>query len=386
MRPIFLLLILSVKLSVQAQDVQYPYYVIVGVFAVESNAIKFTASAQALGHEASYTLNPARKLYYVHVKITDDKQAARDLVLQLRSQREFQGAWIYNGGALMTEAYAKVYPPQDNRQEISDKVNSTVSSGVQPAEDKTEMLVLEVKTEPVAEAPAKKEGKNFVFQLVNSISGEPIKGDVRVVETERDTVYQRYAANEVVYISPPKSGRLIIVCNMVGYKFSKKAIVYDTPAKGVAGATTGSSQEIILPIKLASVKRGDYIDLEKVKFFDNSAIMTPESEEELKELVNLMNSNLKYKIRIHGHTYNDDSREITTPGENKNFFNLSAASKIDKGSAKELCRYRAEAVKGYLVSKGIEASRVSSKGQGAVLVVYEHAAANERVEVEILKH
>lgn len=61
-----------------------------------------------------------------------------------------------------------------------------------------------------------------------------------------------------------------------------------------------------------------------------------------------------------------------------------------RASDKELTTLRAEAVKQYLVSQGVEADRIKTKGEGGKLMIYPqnsvYANYNDRVEVEITKH
>ncbi len=142
----------------------------------------------------------------------------------------------------------------------------------------------------------------------------------------------------------------------------------------------------VISIKLVPVTQGNYIELEHVKFFDHTAIFTPASESELLQLVNLM-SNPRCRVRLHGHTHSDESGDITTLGTATNFFAPDpAANATSHVSGKELSRLRAEAVKAYLVSKGVDAARIKTNGYGAQLAVYEQAAANDRIQVEILKN
>jgi outer membrane protein OmpA-like peptidoglycan-associated protein len=54
------------------------------------------------------------------------------------------------------------------------------------------------------------------------------------------------------------------------------------------------------------------------------------------------------------------------------------------GFGTELSSLRAETVKAYLVRKCIDAARISTKGYGAQLAVYEQP--NDRIEEEILKN
>ena len=41
---------------------EYPNYVVIGAFAVEKNAAKFTKQANAANHHAQFDLNPNRNL------------------------------------------------------------------------------------------------------------------------------------------------------------------------------------------------------------------------------------------------------------------------------------------------------------------------------------
>ena len=77
-----------------------------------------------------------------------------------------------------------------------------------------------------------------------------------------------------------------------------------------------------------------------------------------------------------------------TVGPEKNFFSLDGA-KEGMGTAKDLSRNRAEVIKDYLVSNGIEASRMEIKAWGGKRPLFDKNSANAkrnvRVEVEILE-
>jgi outer membrane protein OmpA-like peptidoglycan-associated protein len=386
---ITLVLLTTVALAdALGQGLSHPYYVVVGGFAHQKNAERFTESLLQQNYPARYAFNEGRKLYYVYVRLTDDKQKARELAYQMRSEKQFKDAWIYQGtlaGNAAAESIAASTYEAEQVAESGEEVIKEVPVVTQPPPEETPP----VKSEPVVSGepvPAVKPvGKDFIFQLTDGVSNEPVTGSVRLLESENDEQYDRYAAQERVFVPAPATGKLILICNLIGYKLVKRAFGYADPVKSVKGASIGGEQEVIIPIKLVPVKRGDYIELEHVKFFEHSAIMTPASEAELTELVNLL-QNPSYKVRLHGHTHSDESREIITMGKSDNFFALDPANDRSHGSAKELSRHRADAVKAYLVSKGIDAGRISTKGYGAMLAVYEHATANERIEVEILKN
>jgi outer membrane protein OmpA-like peptidoglycan-associated protein len=98
--------------------------------------------------------------------------------------------------------------------------------------------------------------------------------------------------------------------------------------------------------------------------------------------------NPKYKIRIHGHTNGNSGGKIISMGDSKNFFSLKD-TKEGSGSAKKLSEERAKVIESYLVSKGIDPSRMEIKAWGGKKPVYEedsqNAHANVRVEIEILE-
>ena len=79
-----------------------------------------------------------------------------------------------------------------------------------------------------------------------------------------------------------------------------------------------------------------------------------------------MKENAKYRIKIHGHCNGKQNREIIVRGSSQKFFAMDpGANKKETMSAKVLSEERANAVKAYLVSQGIDASRVPSRQKEA---------------------
>jgi len=375
------LLFIVNSLSAQSNLSEQPYYVIVGGFVSHDNAERFTARLLAENYPARYALNVNRKLYYVYVRLTADRQYAKQLAHRLRVETQFQDAWIYNGAldgnGLLEDAVlagARVVEP--------------VNLVERPVEAKTfaPIVTSSVVIEPTTittEAPA---SKRFVFQLTNAANNQPIDGVVYLLQSEPDAHFSTYKANEEISVPAPESGKLIVVCNLMGYKLAKHAFNYADPVKSIKGATIGSAKEAIIPIKLVPIEKGDYMELEHVKFVDNSAILTPTSEPELMALTSLM-SNPRCKIKLFGHTHSRADCDITSLGNSMQFFSLDPANNYTRrGSARELSYQRAETVKAYLVSKGVDPGRISTKGYGAKLAIYEHASANERIEVQITRN
>jgi outer membrane protein OmpA-like peptidoglycan-associated protein len=366
-----------------AQGQSYPYYyVVVGGFASQSNAAHFAAHVQALNYPARYAFNTNRKLYYVYVRVTKDKQQARETTYRLRLEKEFKKAWIYNGpleGSGVAESTAEA-----EREEAHDTGNNVISDAHQAFD--TTAVGNGAATDTLAAATSTVPVKTFVFVLTTGKANTPVAGSIHLLDKEPDDRVEQYPANEKIFVSAPATGKLVVVCNLIGYKLAKRTINFADPLKSIKGASVGEEREVIVPIKLVPVNRGDYLELEHIKFFEHSAVLTPASESELLELVNFM-ANPRCKIRLFGHTQSDAAGEIITKGASTNFFALDPANnRSTHGSAAELSRQQAEIVKAYLVSKGVAAGRIATKGYGATLAIYENAAANDRIEVEIIRN
>jgi outer membrane protein OmpA-like peptidoglycan-associated protein len=126
-----------------------------------------------------------------------------------------------------------------------------------------------------------------------------------------------------------------------------------------------------------------------VTFYNDAAIMLPDSREELTGLLDMMRENPNYKIRLHGHTNGNYNGKIIKIGDNKNFFSLDG-SKSTMGTAKDLSYERAEVIKEYLVANGIDGTRMEVKGWGGKKPLFDknsvNAKRNVRVEVEIVSN
>jgi len=125
-----------------------------------------------------------------------------------------------------------------------------------------------------------------------------------------------------------------------------------------------------------------------VGFYKDAVIMLPLSKVELDQLAQMMSANPNYKIKIHGHANGSNSRRIIALGPSKNYFDVNGSVE-HTGSAKELSRLRAEAVRQYLADQGIDKARVAVHAWGSqdmlVPETSRNAKLNDRVEVEFLK-
>ncbi len=121
--------------------------------------------------------------------------------------------------------------------------------------------------------------------------------------------------------------------------------------------------------KVNEAKAGEKLLLQNLNFQINTFAITPESRGKLYELLLVMQKSPKLKIDIQGYL---------------------CCMPVDR---LDLSTQRAKAVKNFLVSNGIDKSRITYKGFGSTKAIYplpekteDERAANRRVEIEITEN
>lgn len=361
--------------QVQSQS-EISHYVVIGAFAKHDNAIRYTDYANKLNFSAQYAINPTRNLYYVYLLETPDRKRAFSFMMKMRVETEFKDTWVFSGklGQLVAEE------PVVEKEPIQPVVIEEVEKPVlveEPVE----------KEEPVVVEEKKPEGKPFYFKLTNS--GKAVLGEIHIQESLRATQYQAFNGNEVIHLPVPKNAAKtwIVSVQAPGYRPVDLTLDYDNPAELSSGV--GSQAEVVIPVELVRSKRGDFIEFNRVRFFGNSAIFQSESKLELDGLVELMKEQPKYKISVHGHCNGKQSRNVLVKGESTEFFETNIKNSRETVSAKQLTQYRADLVKEYLVSQGIDAKRIKTKAEGGNAMIYPStgplSGLNDRIEVEVKK-
>jgi outer membrane protein OmpA-like peptidoglycan-associated protein len=368
------------------------HYVTIGVFAKLENAIRLTDKANKQDLTAQYAPNPSTNLNYVYVLSSTDKRKAYALAIKLRAETEYKDAWVFTG-KLGDEVIVKNEPLVEVKPVEPIVDSKPVEPEVKPTIDSSALAKPIEEVKPIEQPVEKKPtGKPFYFKLVSTGDGSEVKselGQVHIQEAARVTQYQSFKANEVIYLEAPKNkrGSYTVVTQVPGYSPISTVFNYQNPS-----GEKGSQNETIIELPVTKAKRGDYIDFNNVRFFKNASIMQPASQNELDGLVDLMKENVKYKIKIHGHVNGTKDRESFVRGANSTFFatNPTADKTEKKMSAKDLSTLRAESIKDYLITQGIEADRISTKGEGGKIPLYPEGGTlgqyNDRVEVEIIKH
>ncbi|MBN8577301.1 MAG: OmpA family protein [Cytophagales bacterium] len=390
-RALFLLLFVAGSFSAVHAQTEPTYYVVIGVFAKLDNAVRFTNQANQKGFNAQYAINPKNHWNYVYLFESAEKRKAYAFVIRLRAESEYKDAWVFTGqlgeGQFITGPRVEVKPIEEKPVVEKPIEKPIVEKPVEekPIEKPIEEKPVEVKPEPKPEVK-KPAGKPFVFKI-ETTDGKAVTGEVHVQESTNATRYEVHKANELIYLEAPKNsrGNYVVITQAAGYQPVSMILNYSEPSP-----QTGADGEHIIQIEVSKVKRGDYIDFTNVRFFRNSAILEPAAQNELDGLVDLMKESPGYKIRIHGHCNGNQVKEGSILGTSTNFFALEPGkNKIGKFSAKELTSERAATVKAYLVSQGIESSRIDTRGEGGKIPLYPEGGTlgqyNDRVEIEITR-
>ncbi|MES2865098.1 MAG: OmpA family protein [Bacteroidota bacterium] len=143
-------------------------------------------------------------------------------------------------------------------------------------------------------------------------------------------------------------------------KNRKVEIVYNIPIE------TPKATELTSKIKTSKI--GDKLVLKNMNFYDRTDVLYPESKPIREELLQILKDNLKLKIEIQGH--------------------ICCSHQVDK---EEIALKRCVATYNYLVSNGIDKSRLSYKSYDSTKPIFpipekseEQRKANRRVEILIL--
>jgi outer membrane protein OmpA-like peptidoglycan-associated protein len=381
--------VLFCGLTVKAQS--QSYFVVVGAFAKESNAKKFSGFSRSRFFQSAYELNSARNLFYVYVIKTTSKKEAFDQVRLLQKEEVFRDSWVFNGALGITQPavieqeqpVANPEPPTNPPESIPTEVISPVTE----TKPDTTTVVAEA-IPPVVEVKPNRvvKGKLFKFNILTP-TGEAYAGYVHHVDFKRGRDLASYSSNDFSDVPKPVEEPMTFVCGIFGYKEITQLVDYENPSL-TEGAVEGEERAWVIPFNLERLEKGDVSVMYDVSFYKDAVIMLPRSQEELDELVNLMNANTAYKIKIHGHCNGNSDRKIIAIGKTRNYFEMKGADE-QNGSAKELTKLRAEAVRDYLIDNGIEKSRMEIMTWGGtnMLVAETSASAklNDRIEIEILE-
>ncbi|MFT3733431.1 MAG: OmpA family protein [Rhodocyclaceae bacterium] len=396
---LFILSIHEVSAQIAGNELAPGYYVVVGAYSEtkEDYAKRFVESLNRNGNKANYGYNPSRNLYFVYLNYyTTLKESLKNMERARRSGK-FVDAWVrVVPGDIQGEAQKPVEEKKD------EPVQAPVTE--QPKEIKKEEPVAEVPVKPAddySDVTDNEEIKQYehmtlgnteVFlSLYNATNNRIVDGDIQVIDTDRARQIMKVKGNEYLLLPDPKSksGQLTLICDVFGYRKIQNSINYPLPlADTVKDYVDLMGTTVVINFDLVRYRKGDRSTLYNVYFYNDAAVMLPDSKFELNNLLQMMQENPKYRIRLHGHTNGNYHGKILVVGDDKNFFSLTGA-KESIGSSSELSEQRAQVIKDFLVSKGVDASRMEVKAWGGKQPLYDknsvNAKKNVRVEVEMLE-
>ncbi|HPE75192.1 MAG TPA: OmpA family protein [Draconibacterium sp.] len=213
----------------------------------------------------------------------------------------------------------------------------------------------ELRPEPVTYVKAK---------ITDAETGNSISAIVDLVDISSDSTLHRTEKtdeNGEVLLCLPLNSNYAFNVSQTRYLFYSQFIQLE--------GVNSLKNPLLLNIQLEPVKPGAEMNLYNIYFETDSFRILPTSEPELAKLVAFLNNNRSLKVEIQGHTDNTGSSE-------RNLI---------------LSEQRAKSVVEYLISKGIPATRLKSKGKGETSPVApnnteEGRMLNRRTAVKIEKN
>jgi outer membrane protein OmpA-like peptidoglycan-associated protein/tetratricopeptide (TPR) repeat protein len=188
---------------------------------------------------------------------------------------------------------------------------------------------------------------------------QPLAADVQLFDLSTNELVTKSTcnANGEFLVTLPSGKDYALFVNMEGYLFHSENF---SLAEGFP------DEPYILEVLLKQVSVGEVFTLRNIFFESGSSSILPESEAELKKLLELINNNPSMRISVNGHTDN-----VGNDADNM-----------------RLSEQRASAVAAYLTQHGIDGSRISSKGFGESVPIADNEQAegralNRRTEIEI---
>lgn len=393
------------------------YYVVVGAYAEtkEAIAIIYVNKLKEEGYNAKHGFNSSKGLYFVYLKYFDNLSDAVQDMLKTRKNNQFSDAWVRvvpgdirrnpsREGESLSESTGVVANnekgPKSTRKNVGVKDDGVQSASNRLSQGDSTMLEKEP-LDSVAtiegdistdRSGAMLKNTKVFLSLYNARNNRILDGEVKVIDTDKARLMEEVKGNEYIALPDPnnETGTISLIAEVFGYRKVQHEFNYYKPIEDtVKSYVDFIESNFVVHFDMVRYRRGDIVTLYNVYFYNDAALMLPESKYELNSLLQMLVENRSYKIRLHGHTNGNYTGKIISSGDRKNFFSLTNDSKTSIGSAKRLSELRAQVIKDYLIEEGIEGSRVEIKAWGGKRPIYNkhgvNAKKNVRVEVEILE-
>jgi outer membrane protein OmpA-like peptidoglycan-associated protein len=402
--------VLSVSLTFgqnAKRELPHGNYVVVGAYRPgdELYLNLFIKSLTDKGLNPQYGFETKRNFYYVYLEMYPDFKESINQMIKARKSAGFGNAWVrvikddINSTA---STLAPIDTPSYLQADALDKNEATDNGligkiAVVPEEPVgRETIVSESPgngiTQPteVSSKPAPSlQNAEILFNVYDAQKVKVINGDIEIVDTERARLITKVKGNDRLMLTDPKSksGQISLICNVFGYRRMQREISYPNPILGEEAEISGDFY--MVNFEMVRLQKGDISVLYNVYFYNDAAIMLPESKYELNQLLNMLVENPTIKIILHGHSNGNARGKIITMGSGKDYFSLTKDVKTSNGSARELSNQRAIIIRDWLLANGITADRVTVKPWGGKRMLHDkngvNAKKNIRVEVEVME-
>ncbi len=383
--------------SPKGEYLQKGYYIVVAAYRIgqEKYMESYVTKLNASGLHTKYGYDLGRKFYYIYLDYYTDFDESIQQMLKTRKEGGFTDAWV----RIMKEGYpqpvVEVKPVEEPSQALvivpEQKVEELKEEEI--SSDRVEVKVEEsAKEKPVSNVPPPLKEANVLLYLFNATNSEPIEGDVDIIDGDVSKLIKKVKAHEVIPMTDPKnkSGKVTLIGSSFGFrKVQHDFVLSEINKDDLPDYMEWRDDHYVIKFDLARLHRGDIETLYNVYFFNDAAVMLPESKYELDRLLEFMNASSRYKILLHGHTNGNARGKIITMGPSKNFFEITSDVVDGSGSAKDLSYQRALIIKDWLVANNISADRIEIKAWGGSRMIHDkhsnNARRNVRVEVEVLE-
>ena len=193
-------------------------------------------------------------------------------------------------------------------------------------------------------------------KITDSRTSKGIKANVRYSSIPTGSIFGRFS--DSTFSFP--------IFGTAKYQITAEAKGYNARTVIVDPKDIGPDKKVLRDISLTP--SGETMRLDNLIFPQGKSVIDPKSFDELDEVAQMMKENSKMVIQLEGHTDNQGSAKANM----------------------ELSESRVEAVKKYLVSKGIAKDRIKTKALGGSQPLSNEMtqaarAMNRRVEMRILK-
>lgn len=373
------------EIQQQVPDLKKGMYIIVGAFQIAENASQYAKSIKIKGKTPGIGRYAGNGLFYVYAYTTpDDLEFARAKRAELRKTNQFYDAWILYVGLKLDDL--------TQQEETPDVV--TINK---PKELKGGNINLEKpKQEEFIPPPPVRQDQNlynYRFNVINATSLKEVPGYITIIDADRSKAMKSVSTNQTHQLEAPttQSKEIIALCDIFGFVKEQVKFKIDDPMSSADNSIVDQSGGITtVKFTLARHKVGEVLTMYNVYFYNNAAVMKPESKFELNSLLSMLKENEKLEIKIHGHTNgNAAGKIIKLQPDDNNFFEITSNNIEGMGSAKELSKERAFTIARWLIEQGIDGKRMDVKGWGGKKMIYKKtdsmAGKNVRVEIELLK-